>query len=135
MNKTLGLFLVAGLLFVSAANVSAVAPINGCKLKHDITIGTTTTGINTTVKEGVDANWGALCLLDTVYNVTDWIFYGLLSLVSLLTVWGGALILWGGGDPDKVKKGREYILFATIGLIVAFLSKLIPSIAQSIIGA
>ena len=134
MNKILGLVFVAGLLLISTSNVAAAEPIDGCTLKHDITINGVMTASGVVVTES-DANWGMLCLLDAVYSVTDWIFYGLLSLVSVLTIWGGFMIVTGGGDPEKVKKGKDYIIYAVIGLVVAFLSNAIPSIAEGIVGA
>ena len=134
MKKILGLIFVAGLLLISTSNISAAAPIDGCTLKHDITIDAITT-VAGTIITGSDDNWGMLCLLDAVYSVTDWIFYSLLALVSVLTIWGGFLIVTAGGDSEKVGKGRDYVIYATVGLIVAFLSKVIPSIAEGIVGA
>ena len=133
MNKILGLILVVGLSLVVASNAMASGPVEGCTLGHDITIksGTATSG---TVLTSSDTNWGMLCLLDSVYNVTDWIFYGLLSLVSVLTVYGGFLIMTAGGKAEDVDKGRNLIIYATVGLVVAFLSKVIPSIAEGIVG-
>ena len=133
MNKILGSILIVGLLLVTASNVFAAAPISGCTLKHDITIGASTTAAGDTVGEG-DADWGMLCLLDSVYSVTDWIFYGLLSLVSVFTIYGGFSIVMAGGDAEKVSAGRNYVIYATVGLIVAFLSRVIPSIAEGIVG-
>ena len=137
MNKTLGLFLVAGLLLITTSNVFAAAPVEGCTLRHDITIGETTLGPtdNTEAVTELTPNWGMYCLLDAVYTVTDWIFYSLLALVSVLTIWGGAMIVTAGDDSEKVKKGRDFVVYATVGLIVAFLSKIIPSIAEGIVGA
>jgi len=133
MNKLLGSILVVGLLFGAGSNALAAGPVEGCTLRHDIQIssGSATSG---TVLTSSDADWGMLCLLDSVYSVTDWIFYGLLSLVSVLTVYGGFAIVTAGGDSEKVGKGRDYIVYATLGLVVAFLSKVIPSIAEGIVG-
>ena len=134
MKKTLGLIFVVGLLLVTTSNVFAAAPISGCTLKHDISIGDITTPKDTAISES-DDNWGMLCLLDSVYSVTDWIFYGLLSLVSVLTIWGGFTIVTAGGDAEKIKSGKDFVVYATVGLIVAFLSRVIPSIAEGIVGA
>ncbi len=134
MSKILGSVLVVSLLLITTSNVFAAAPVSGCELKHDISIGDVVTAKGTELVES-DANWGMLCLLDTVYSVTDWIFYGLLSLVSTLTIYGGFKIVTAGGNADQVTEGRNYVLYATVGLIVAFLSKVIPSIAEGIVGA
>ena len=134
MNKILGSILVVGLLLITTSNAFAAGePISGCTLKHDITIKEITTDAGVTVNEG-DADWGMLCLLDAVYSVTDWIFYGLLALVTVFTIYGGFKIVMAGGDSAKVDVGRNYVIYATVGLVVAFLSKVIPSIAEGIVG-
>ena len=134
MKKILGLIFVAGLLLITTSNICAAEPVSGCTLKHAITISGVATPIGTVVTE-TDDNWGMLCLLDAVYSVTDWIFYSLLALVTVYTIWGGFLIVTAGGDSEKVAKGRDFVVYATVGLIVAFLSKVIPSIAEGIAGA
>jgi len=53
----------------------------------------------------------------------------------VFTIWGGFLIVTAGGEAEKVSKGRDFVIYATVGLIVAFLSKVIPSIAEGIVGA
>jgi len=134
MSKILGSILVVGLLLITTSNIFAADPISGCTLRHDITIKGETTYKDATVTEST-ANWGMLCLLDAVYSVTDWIFYSLLALVSVFTIYGGFLIVTAGGDSEKVNKGRDFVIYATVGLIVAFLSKVIPSVAEGIVGA
>ena len=135
MNKILGLVFVVGLLFITTSNAFAAAPISSCTLRHDIVIDEITYSKHDTIEEGEDDNWGMICLLDSVYSVTDWIFYGLLALVSVLTIWGGFTIVTAGDDSEKVKKGKDFVVYATVGLIVAFLSRVIPSIAEGIVGA
>jgi len=134
MNKILGSFLVVGLLFVMTSNVSAAAPVEGCTLRHTIDIVSDTVTTENAIITSADADWGMICLLDAVYSVTDWIFYGLLSLVTVFTVYGGFIIVTAGSDPEKVKEGRQLVIWATVGLIVAFLSRVIPSIAEGVVG-
>lgn len=134
MNKLISSLLVATLLLVTASSVLAAGPIEGCTLRHDINWEDATSTAGTVVDSSVDG-WGMLCLLDTVYTVADWIFYGLLSLVSVFTVYGGFLIVTAQAEPEKIKKGRDFVLYATVGLIVAFLSRIIPSIAEGVVGA
>jgi hypothetical protein len=61
--------------------------------------------------------------------------YILLAAAVLFTIIGAFSILNFGGEPNKVIAGINYILYAVIGSIVAFLTKTIPSIAKAIIGA
>ena len=137
MNKIfLGLVLTISLLVPTL--ILAAGPVSSCVTSHDIKMPGYTATSSLTYGSGageINKDWGMVCLLDSVYSVTDWIFYGLLSLVSVLTIWGGFMIVTAGSDTEKVGKGRDYIVYATVGLIVAFLSRVIPSIAEGIVGA
>jgi hypothetical protein len=48
---------------------------------------------------------------------------GIAGAVSLLMfVWGGFQWLISGGTPDRIKKGKDTLIWATIGLVVIFTS-------------
>lgn len=52
-------------------------------------------------------------------------FYGwglsLIGLVGLLfLIYGGYHVLTSGGNPEKLQKGKEYIVYSIIGLLLAF---------------
>jgi len=42
--------------------------------------------------------------------------------------------LMSAGDTTKVSSGRNYIMYAAIGLIVGFLAKAIPAIVKLAVG-
>ena len=51
-------------------------------------------------------------------------FYGwglsLIGMVGLLfLIYGGFNVLTSGGSPQKLQKGKEYILYAIIGILLA----------------
>lgn len=51
-------------------------------------------------------------------------FYGwglsLIGLVGLLfLIYGGFNVLTSGGNPEKLQRGKEYILYAIIGILLA----------------
>ena len=77
---------------------------------------------------------GICCLMQAFYNITDWIFFILIAIAGLFVILGAMNIIMAGGDPEKVATGRKYIMYAFIGLIVAFLARAIPAIARSVIG-
>lgn len=77
---------------------------------------------------------GPCCALDTIYTVTDWFFYIVLALAIIFVVFGAFQIMTAGGAPEKVKIGRDFILYAIIGLLVGLIAKSIPYIARAIIG-
>ncbi len=77
---------------------------------------------------------GMCCLLNTLYNVTDWIFVILVGLAGIFVILGAMTLIMAAGSPEKVTSGRNYILYAAIGLLVAFLAKAIPGVVKLIAG-
>lgn len=77
---------------------------------------------------------GMCCTISAVYRVTDWIFYFIMAIVGVMIVIGAFTIVTAGGSPEKVTAGRNYILYAVIGLIVAFFARAIPNIAKMVVG-
>lgn len=48
-------------------------------------------------------------------------FLGIVGGIALLIfVYGGFLMLVSSGNPEKVKKGRDSLMWATLGLIIIF---------------
>lgn len=54
------------------------------------------------------------------------------ALALLMFVWGGVTWMISGGNSEKVKKGKDTLIWATIGLLVIFASY---SILKTIFGA
>ena len=44
-------------------------------------------------------------------------------------------LIMAAGDPSKVTTGRQYVMYAVIGLIVGFLARAIPAIVKLAVGA
>ena len=78
--------------------------------------------------------WGMFCVMNILYSVTDWIFVILVGLAGIFVIIGAMTLLMAAGAPDKVSSGRNYIMYAVIGLIVGFLSKAIPNLVKLISG-
>lgn len=47
------------------------------------------------------------------------------SLALVMFIYGGLTWMLSGGSPDKVKKGRDIFVWATLGLVVIFSSYMI----------
>jgi len=59
---------------------------------------------------------------------------GLVGTLSLLMfIWAGFMWLTAQGNPDKVKKGRDTMLWAIVGLIIVFSSYAILSYVFKVI--
>ena len=54
------------------------------------------------------------------------------ALALLMFVWGGLMWMTSGGNREKVQKGKNTLVWATIGLLVIFASY---SILRAIFGA
>ena len=78
---------------------------------------------------------GICCLLNTLYGISDWIFVVLIALAVLFVIMGAFQMITAAGSPEKVSSGRQYILYAAIGLAVALLARAIPAIVRTIAGA
>ena len=83
-----------------------------------------------------DANpkCGICCFLNTLYNITDWIFVILVGLASVFVIIGAMTLLMSAGDPSKLSSGRNYILWAAMGLVVGLLARAIPAIVKLAVG-
>ena len=147
MKKVLtGLVLVSLLAILAAPLVASAqepvpAEIQKCKMRHDLT-GTDWTdrgficaakGSNCTFNDTAKT-CGVCCIMDTVYTVTDWIFVFVITLVIIFILLGAFNLLTAAGTPEKIKSGRDYIIFACIGMLVALLAKSIPWIVRNVLG-
>ncbi|MDO8524562.1 MAG: pilin [bacterium] len=81
-----------------------------------------------------DANGGTCCLLNTIYTVTNWIFYIITLIAVLMIIYGGFVYITAAGDPAKATTAKSILTFAIIGLAIALLAKLIPSLVRFILG-
>jgi len=137
MKKVFLSLIAITLLTVFAAPVMVLAesePVDSCTLRHDIELGDKTFYADELIDVDITDAWGMVCMLDAIYTVVDWIFVGLIAIVSLFTILGAFDILTAAGDPEKVKKGRERIMYAMVGLAIALLSRAVPSLVKAVIG-
>jgi len=79
-------------------------------------------------------NWGMFCLLDSVMTITDWIFYILLLVSVVMIVIGAFSFMTAAGNPEKAGKAKSLIIYAVVGLVIALIAKMVPSIVRFIIG-
>lgn len=79
---------------------------------------TVTNGIN-----GVNPGGGTTNDLNTmIKSVLNWIF-GIIGIVAVvMIILGGFNMMTSAGDPGKVKKGKDTILYGIIGLVIAILA-------------
>ncbi len=147
MKKVLTALVLVSLLailvvpLVASAQETLPAAIQQCKMRHILT-GTdwTNRGITCPPAVGdvcllnsVTLTCGVCCVMDTIYTVTDWIFVGVVVIVIIFVLWGAYNLLTAAGSPEKIKLGRDQIIYAAIGMLVALLAKAIPYIVRSVL--
>ena len=74
------------------------------------------------------------CLMATINYAVNWIFVFLVALVVILVLVGAYYILTAAGSDEKISKGRDYIMFAAIGLALALFARAVPAIVKFIVG-
>lgn len=55
-----------------------------------------------------------------LYNVTNWLFTILLVIAAIFIIIAAYMFVTASGDPDKTKTARNFVLYALIGVLVAF---------------
>lgn len=150
MNKIISALILSVLIFPMIIFAQEGKVKECCTLYKTITIDTVTCNKDTIAAPNATAAgdctgvggycaaskdiWGMLCIFSSIYRVTDWVSYLLFAFVGLMIIIGAVTIVTAGGAPDKVSTGRNYIMYAVIGLIVALFARAIPSLAKAIIG-
>jgi hypothetical protein len=135
MKKILSAFFLFSFLAIMVAPLVASAdvtinPSSTCTMGRTITLKTMTCS-GTIDIEGPQS---ICCILNTMYNITDWIFVILVGIAGLFIVLGAMNLVIAAGDPSKIKTGRDYIMYAAIGLLVGFIARAIPGLVLMIVG-
>lgn len=61
-------------------------------------------------------------LTDIIQSILNWIF-GIIGIIAVvMVIYGGFNLMTSAGDPGKVKKGKNTILYGIIGLVISLLA-------------
>ncbi len=136
MKKVLASLVLASCLAVLAvsftrAATDITAPTQ-CEMKRSVTVSSDLTCTDGH-KYDIDSTEGICCVLNTMYNITDWIFVILVGIAGVFIIIGAMNLVMAAGSPDKVKSGRDYIMFAAIGLFIAFIARAIPGLVLLVV--
>ena len=61
-------------------------------------------------------------VLDLLDLITDWVFAIAMTIALIFLIMAAFQFVTGGGDPQKVSEARQKLLYAFIGIGVAFVS-------------
>jgi len=70
-------------------------------------------------------------IIDAIIN---YIFLAGVIIFPIMAIIAGFLFLSSGGDPSKVKKAKDILLYSVIGLFIVLLARGIISVIKSVIG-
>ncbi len=116
MFITVMLFTVGFLLSVNtyALDIAAPSLVAATPIKDGIDKSKTTTGMG---NQGSDADVNNV--IQTIITILIWLV-GVLAVIMI--IYGGILYTTSGGDPAKIKKGKDTIVYGIVGLIIAILA-------------
>ena len=77
---------------------------------------------------------GDVDVLEVLENLVDWVFTILLIFAALMIVVAGFYFVTAQGNPDQVIKARNFVLWALVGVLVAFLARGLVKLVDSIVG-
>jgi len=123
--------LILSLLFIPSILLAQMSPATGCTPTHS-QLGTYMSGCPTSCTFAGATNCAVCCLMNALLTVKDWIFTAAMIVSTLMVILGAFTITTAGGDPNKVNSGRNYILYAIVGYIVALLSTALPALAKGL---
>lgn len=146
MKKLFAIFGVLTLVFSLAAaplmaqTLDPEVPAEGCVIRASFNVGADTFQVGDVISgnpEDVDnyhEGWGVICMLGTVYNVTNWVFYIILIVVMIMILYAAFLFLTSSGSPEKAGKATKVITYAIIGMVIGLLARAIPAAVRYFVG-
>lgn len=73
-------------------------------------------------------------VLPTLQNLMNWLFTILLIVAAIFIIVAAYFFVTAQGDPDQVKKARSFVLYALIGVLVAFAARGLVYLVGQIVG-
>jgi hypothetical protein len=113
MNKRIFLFISLGLILCSIFPFALMAADDS-------------TGI---IENPIESDTFA----ELVELIINWIINIALVLAPLIVVYGGFIYMTATGDTNKLSQGKNIILYAVIGFIVALLAKSLAGILTGLV--
>ena len=74
-------------------------------------------------------------LMTALNSLTDWLFTILLIVAVIFLMIAAFTFITASGDPEKVGKARNFVLWALIGVAVGVAAKALVTFVQMIMGA
>ncbi len=82
-----------------------------------------------TAPSTVPANIDVMVVMD---RIVDWLFSILLATAAIAIVVAAYYFVTAQGDPERVGKARNFVLYAMVGVLVAFMARGLVALVQRI---
>ena len=117
------------ILFAAVIFIAAMSPLLVLAIGEstDTNTAATNTTTSATTSERPAASElvnpiGAETPLQLIGMLTKFLLLGIGAFALVYFIYGGFTWLTSGGNPDRIKKGRDILMWATIGLAATFAS-------------
>lgn len=77
----------------------------------------------------------AKSLTDLLDNIINLLFTVALAITPIMILFGGFLFMTSSGEPAKLGRARDLLLWTAIGFIIILLSKGVTAILREVLGA
>lgn len=75
-----------------------------------------------------------LPIMYTLDRIIDWLFTILLVVAAMFIVISAYFFVTAQGDPDQVKKARNFVLYTLVGVLVAFGARGLVQLMRQVVG-
>lgn len=126
LSKFALIFLIAAMMFFNTASVFAQTKskfIPDCALSSDI---------GSVAKEGECRSVSVFVTL--LINVANYLFTIVGALALLFFIYGGFTLILSRGSTDQVKKGKDIMVAAIVGLVIVFGAYMLVSFLGTAVG-
>jgi phosphoglycerol transferase MdoB-like AlkP superfamily enzyme len=73
-------------------------------------------------------------VMEVMDSIINWLFSILLIIAAIFIIIAAYLFVTAMGDADKTKTARNFVLYALIGVLVAFCAKGLVELVRTIVG-
>jgi len=145
MKKLFAIFSALVLVFSLAAAPAMAQTLDpemmaeGCEIRASFNVGEENFKAGDVISgdpedENYHEGWSVICMLATVYYVTNWVFYIILIAVMIMILYAAFLFLTSSGSPEKAGKATKVITYAIIGMVIGLLARAIPAAVRYFVG-
>ena len=103
--------------------------VESCVLEREIKYDGITYSGTVDINEGGGVG-AVVCMINMVNRAAQVLFFLMMGLVAGLVTIGGFFILTGGGKEDNIAKGKKFITFAIVGVLVAAFAYAVPLLIE-----